>query len=336
MRIGVRPEPTLPQGQGRPDFAVDVSWGSLRQEFLAEAKTSNTPKAISEAMARVKEAVQSSNFLPMILVPFLSLDQVERLMKEGVSGLDLCGNGVIVVPGKLLLCRTGKKNVYPDSRPTKYAYRGMTSLVPRVFLCRREFESVGEIEKEIRRRGGKVAISTVSKALARMEEDIIINRDAGSIRLVQPDRLLDMLAEQFEPSKIQERIRIKGDLRELFLLANRQETQPRLVLSGASSQDRYAAGLRSDVPILYYKEIRELQRTLGDRWTPDERFGDMTVAEPSDDVPFFDARPDERGITYASPVQAYLELNATKEKRDSDMAQSIRERILKELSDAAP
>ncbi len=322
---------------GRSIFKVDISWASQRQRFIAVANSTSTPKAVKEAIERAREASDAdSAALAMILVPFLSNDQAERLIREKVSGLDLCGNGVIVVPEQLLLCRTGRPNTWPDSRPTKYAYRGMTSLVPRVFLCKREFKAVGEIKEEIQKRGGSVVLSTVSKALTRMVEDVVISRESGSIRLVQPNKLLDMLAEQFEQPKIQERVRLRGRAEDLFRLANEQPRQTQLVMSGASSQDRYAAGLRSDDPIVYCKNIRELERILGDSWTPDERFGDLTVAEPSDDVPFFDARTEDGDITYASPVQAYLELNATKEKRDRDMARSIRERILKESSDAAP
>ena len=61
----------------------------------------------------------------------------KRLEREGVSGLDLCGNGVVTVPGEWLVYRTGKPNLYPQSFPIKNVFRGASSLVARVFLLRR-------------------------------------------------------------------------------------------------------------------------------------------------------------------------------------------------------
>src|SRR5438552_37751 len=70
---------------------------------------------------------------------------------------------------------------------------------PGVFLRKRSFASVGEVLEEVERAGGSVALSTVSKALARMTDDVVIDRSDGGIRLLQPDKLLDLLAESFTP-----------------------------------------------------------------------------------------------------------------------------------------
>jgi hypothetical protein len=86
------------------------------------------------------------------------------------------------------------------------------SLAARVFLLRPRYQAVGEIRDEILSRGGKLALSTVSKVLARMEEDLIVSRDKGGIRLVQPQKLLDVLVRQYEPPKISQRISGKTSL----------------------------------------------------------------------------------------------------------------------------
>lgn len=74
----------------------------------------------------------------MITGPYLDEKRIDRLAEEDVSALDLSGNGIVIIPGRLLLRRTGEPNRYPESQRTKCAYRGATSLVPRVFLCRSE------------------------------------------------------------------------------------------------------------------------------------------------------------------------------------------------------
>ena len=93
---------------------------------------------------------------PMVFCPYLSEERLEELEREGVSGLDLCGNGVVVVPGEWLVRRTGKPNLYPQSFSIKNVFRGTSSLVARVFLRRPIYGMVGEIREEIRKRGGGV------------------------------------------------------------------------------------------------------------------------------------------------------------------------------------
>lgn len=323
-------------GRTTADFSVSVAWGAERFEFKAEAKMRNTPRVLEEALRQARRWAAESGRLPMVIVPFLGEKRIERLEAEGVSGLDLCGNGLIVVPSRILLRRTGQPNRYPESRPARFAYRGATSLVPRVFLRRAEYTSVGQVRDEIEEAGGTVALSTVSKALARMADDLIVDRSDGRIALVQPDKLLDALVENYASPKPERTAQIKTplSLEDMFRRAQETAGSPqklRVVLSGASAQDRYAAGLRADVPIVYADNLNELKRRIGDAWKPVDRFANLTVIETRDPTPFFDSRRDDGGASFASPVQAYLELAAGGDKRDSEMAQQVRARILRDL-----
>lgn len=324
-------------GRASADFSVSVTWGAERYEFAAEAKMRNTPRVLEEALRQARRWAVESGRAPMVIVPFLGEKRIERLDEEGVSGLDLCGNGLITVSGRLLLRRTGQPNRYPESRPARFAYRGATSLVPRAFLRRAEYSSVSQVQDEIEAAGGTVALSTVSKALARMADDLIVDRSEGRIALMQPDKLLDVLAENFTPPKPERsaQLKIPLPLEEFFRRAQRGTTGPatklRIVLSGASSQDRYSGGLRADVPVMYADDLDELKRRIGDAWKPVDRFANLRVVETRDPTPFFDSRPDGDGAYFASPVQAYLELAAAGDKRDTEMANQVRARILRDL-----
>ncbi len=328
-----------PRGRAGPDVLVRVAWSGEEFAFAAEAKSSNAPRLLDDAVRQARRWASDLGLRPMVVVPFLAETRIERLLEEGVSGLDLCGNGLVVVPGRWLLRRTGQPNRYPETRPARFAYRGATSMVPRVFLRKREFASVGQIQREVQAAGGPVALSTVSKALARMAEDLIIERSADRIALLQPDKLLDALAENYAPPRPDRvlRAQMSEPLAELFRLAGapakppQERSAPRLVLSGASSQDRYAAGMRADTPTLYCDDLAELRARIGDAWQPTERFADLTVVETRDPTPYFDARADDAGVVFSSPVQAYLELSAAGEKRDREIAGQIRARILRDL-----
>ena len=319
----------------RADYRVRLRWEDETYEFVAEFKSRSTPKAIDQALVQARRSSRATGLPPMIIVPYLDERRLDRLADEGASGIDLSGNGIVIVPGRLLLRRSGRPNRYPESQPTKHAYRGATSIVPRVFLCQPEFESVSAIKEAIERRGGAVAMSTVSKALARMVEDMLIERSASRIALMQSDALLDRLRDDFrEPSeRATVRVKIAGPMPPLFRRANEARARPLLVLTGATSQDRYSAGMRSDEPVAYCERLSEVRNRVGDQWTETERFADLTVVETSDRTPFFDARTDRDGLTYASPIQSYLEL-AAGDKRDQEMAGEIRKIIIRGVDEA--
>lgn len=312
----------------RAAFLVTVRWGDRAFPFVAEAKTRSTPRVLEDAASSARRHASTSDRRPMVVVPYLGERSLDWLDEHGVSGIDLSGNGLAVVPGSLYLRRSGRPNLYPESQPSRHAYRGATSIVPRVFLCRREFESVTAIRDEIASRGGRVALSTVSKALARMVEDVMVRRTDSTIASLQPDALLDRLRESFEPPPRNRIATLKvGTPEAIFRRMDGVEPRPRLVLSGVSSQSRYAAGMRSDQPVVYCEDLGEVRRRAGDTWNETERFADLTVIETRDRTPFFDARADPSGVVYASPVQAFLEL-AAGDKRDREMAAGVRRSIL--------
>ncbi|MCC6980217.1 MAG: site-specific integrase [Candidatus Melainabacteria bacterium] len=104
------------------------------------------------------------NIRPLVVVPWLSEDQLLSLEKRRISGVDLCGNGVLVAPG-LSVFRTGTRNKFPASRPLKRVYDGTSALVGRVFLLKPEYNSVSEIREEVLARGGTITLSTVLRAV---------------------------------------------------------------------------------------------------------------------------------------------------------------------------
>lgn len=326
------PHLSVERGKATGDFGVEVRWQGEAIAFVVEAKTRSTPRMLEEAVRQAQRSARTTGLAPMVVVPYLPEERLDWLAREGVSGLDLCGNGIVVVPDRLLLRSSGRANRYPDSQPARFAYRGNTSLVPRIFFRRPVFASVKEVQAEVAAAGVEVALSTVSKALARMTEDLVIERKPGRIALLQPDKLLDLLAKSFTLPQPDCMIRAKllAPLPELFArVKTNQEIQ--MVLSGASSQQYYAAGLRSDIPVLLTLDWRLLFEQAGDLFQATERFADVELLEVRDPTAFLDARRDPSGIVYASPVQAYLELDNSGDKRDKELSQQIREVILHSL-----
>ena len=152
----------------------------------------------------------------MLFVPFLSEQQLQELEREEISGIDLCGNGVVFVPGKFAVSRSGGKNRFPSSAPIKNIYRKNSSMVGRAFLVCAGYETVQEIRAEVNQRSLLVnrwdkkpmSLSTVSKALKTLEADLVVTREP-TIRVLQPDKLLEKLNENYEPPTVRQRIRLK-------------------------------------------------------------------------------------------------------------------------------
>lgn len=312
----------------RYDAIVEASWEDHTYHFVAEYKPFATPKILREAMGAVITQAREMSLAPMVLAPYLPEERLRELEASGVSGLDLSGNGVVIVPGEILVYRTGARNRFPASTPLRNVYRGAASLVPRALLLAPAFASVSAVEAEIKRRGGRLALSTVSRVLKVLEEELVVARDGGRVRLLQADKLLDCLVESARPAEVRRRFsgKLSGDRERLpaLLLEAAEQAGVRLVATGAASTGQYVTMARPATLSVYCSRVRELLRALP--VTETSRFPDVEVLETDDETAYFDARR-ERGFPWASPLQTYLEL-ARGDQRDQETAARLRDALL--------
>ena len=132
--------------------------------------------------------------------PFLDEQALDALETRSVSGIDLCGNGLVIVPGEWFIRRSGNPNQFHAEGVIKNVYRKSSSVVAKLFLAKPGFDSVQDALDELGRRDGRVTLSTVSKVCKRLEEDLIIERKRKgmtTLRLIQPEKLLDRLAANY-------------------------------------------------------------------------------------------------------------------------------------------
>jgi hypothetical protein len=263
---------------------------------------------------------------------------LQELEREGISGIDLCGNGVVTVPGMFAVFRSGEKNRFSSSAPIKNIYRRNSSMVGRVFLLRSGYETVQEICAEINRRNLLVnrwekrpmSLSTVSKSLKTLEEDLVVERN-DIIRLLQPDKLLEKLSQNYDPPKSKERVRLKvpeesQTLRRLLLRQSQELSLP-LVATGITSVGQFAVMQRGDLLSIYCPRLDMLLDRLSG--SQSDRFPNLELIETEDETVYFDARQ-EGNFWWASPVQVYLELMAG-DKRDQETAEQLKSYIMKNL-----
>jgi hypothetical protein len=196
------------------------------------------------------------------------------------------------------------------------------------------FTRVSDIQAFIRARGAGITLATVSKALARLEEDLVVAREPKLIRLLQPDKLLSKLQASYQPPLIRRRLVLKSKLSERELHQRlRQATESlggRLVLTGISSASRQTVIAAEPITSFYCsRPPDELAKVASIDPSPQSRFADLELLQTSDERVYFDAR-EEDGRLIASPVQTWLEL-VTGDKRSQEVAADLGLRLLRDV-----
>jgi len=320
------------------DAVVTLRWEAREFRFAIESKASSTPKAFGIALDLAERGAKAMGLRPMVLVPYLSTSQLQELQARSISGLDLCGNGVVVVPGELLVIRSGAPNRFRAEGRIKNVYRNNSSIAARLFLLWPEFESVSAAKSFIK--SYPMSLGTISKVFATLESDLVVERihDRSTrkrrTRVLQPDKLLDLLARNYSPPDITREFSGKVELTPEEFRAALSEwestTEGMVVRTGESSLDAYAVMARQDVPTYYCTDVSSLARNLGKGLRETDRFATVRLLETRDNFVYFDKRP----VFVASPIQTYLELTAG-DKRDRETAEQVRHRIFADLERAS-
>lgn len=312
--------------QWRPESDPNAPWNALlcaTAEGLAPVRFAvfyqreATPRQLALAATQLAHRASHKNYLPMLLAPYLSEESLLALQAQAVSALDLCGNGILLAPGQFTVFRTGYPNRFTSSRPLKNAYRGTSSLVARAFLLKPVYPEMNALRQEIARRGGDISLPTVSKAVKELEDDLVVRRDrqaqkpqARTLTLLQPEKLLARLTENYASPRLQNRFVGKVDLEagalRSALGAHARRSGARLIATGVGSASRYAALAMEPVLYVYTDSLDRLLQGLPA--VPTTRFPNLSVEQTEDPTVFFDPRPDETGFPWASPLSAYLEM----------------------------
>ena len=112
-----------------------------------------------------------------------------------------------------------------------------------------------------------MSLSTVSKFLKTMAEDLIITRNE-TIRLLQPDKLLEKLWENYNPPFVKEWIFIISENNKsiLKLLSEQsQQLELPLIASGTSSVTQYTVMQSGDLLTVYCPKVEMLLEKLPGR-----------------------------------------------------------------------
>lgn len=316
-------------GGRRLDARITLSWRGRAVKFLVEIKARTAPRLVTDAVLQLKNLAGDRKENLLIVVPFLSKTIVEILEREGMSGLDLNGNYLIQTP-EMAAIRLDRENQFTESQSIKKIFSGSSSLVGRLFLsAKRRFESVNEVCAAIQKLGGSLSLSAVSKVLKGLEDEMIIEKGSAGIALLQPEKLLQKLAEGYRSPKIQgsAKLRLPAEAGVPYRFGEpgffETFAGSQWILSGESSARRYSLTADTAVSKIYIADYQPFLKYQ------DERFYNVLAQKTEEPFPFFDAQQD-RAMRWASPVQCYLELSRL-DKREKEIAETVREEILKKF-----
>lgn len=311
---------------GKDNALLNIGWKNNSEKFVVEILRQATPKQIEMGMLRLekytqkaKERGEKKRFYPLVVAPYLNERALERLAEAEISGIDLSGNGVVVVPNKLFVYRAGAKNKFLSNAPIKNVFRGTSSLIARVFFAKPEYENVGEVLDEVTSRGGKTTFSTVSKVLKTLEEELIIGK-GKKIRLLDAKKLLDALRENYRRPEAPRRTRgTVGDL-QATLKRMSKNAEAENLLYVRDDPAKYAVMPSGASPVRIYAELVD-NLLDGVDFTETSRFPDIELVETEEPTVYFDRRKDAE-FYWSSPLQTYLEL-ASEGKREQETANGM-------------
>ncbi len=331
----------VPLGPHDPgyDGVLRARWEDPGSEWLFgfQCLSTWTRLALQRFIENGKKLRQQGGLLPLLVTPYLSERHLDELDAAGVSGLDMSGNGLLQAPPRLYVRRSGAKRRFKSGASPTYVYRSwkLTTLVPRVFVREGSFPSVQAVldacHARMMRKGiapPPLTLSTVSKALAQLEEDLVVERKGRELRLLHLDRLLNGLARGYRPPTSSMRFVGRTKLTSGQVWATLKELRPdtRVIMTGVASAPRYTELAGPDRLQLYVSDAGRVAAALNA--TPTELFPNLELIETDEESAYFDPYSDASG-TWASVTQTYVELAAAG-AREVEAAKLLRVSLLRQ------
>ena len=315
------------------DALIEVSFASdnATERFLVECKTRSTPEVFRKAIQQASDNARRLGCHPLILLPYLSPDRLSELEDLAVSGIDLCGNGIVYVPNHMFVLRTGHPNLYPDSRPIANPYRGRSAFVARMLIIKPHWDTLSAlteaIEKQAQLKG--LSLSQVSKAITAFTEEMLVTKAGNTIQLTDPIRMLDQLGKNWRrrPPRRQRTYRSLDGKPKLNELSRSKKLA--WSLTGESSATRYCTIAQGGPLKVAVSDLKLAESLLS--LTPESvpSFADIVLMETKEDEYFFSNERDSEGIRYSSRIQTWLELNDG-DARQRETAKDLYQAIIKE------
>ena len=319
---------------GQPfDISFQLRSGKNQVLVLGEIKPAFSPRLLEEIAPWIRRLRSLRPDVSVaVIAPVLSGQAQSYCVTNGIDFIDLAGNLSINLPGRLTVQRIGMRSSR-ESESLEAApqiinvFSGRSSRVVRVLLEKPKTWTVTEIVRELaaetarfRTRfpqsavGFEVSVGAVSKAIASLEEQLLVRRRGTAAVVTEPERILQQWAEKY-------RERYRWRLRGAFTTNNpfgdelpavdkgvRRIVGGAYAFTGALSVSKAAPFIDIDLIDLFIATDKgdSTIRKLND----EAKVGaPLRFIYPYDEGVFMYGR-EEGMASVVSPIQAYLDLYA--------------------------
>jgi len=294
-----------------------------------------TPKQIFLMFSLLRNFVgEMKNAVPMVIAPYIGKRQAKTLAEQGVSWIDLCGNMMVQVSGKIYIERTGNKNKFPDTAPIKKIFQGTSSLISRALLLKPEgFGTQYELVDFINNRNANITAGTVSRVLKSLEEELLVRKTKSLITAMDTEKLLDKLTKGYVDYTKRQRTKTykfaADEINKIFYIFF--ERQVNFVACGFYAAKLKGLATTKQVTI-FVRDIEQAKKTVEFQMVemvPDSEFGQLCFIETKDPCVWFNNSKAQPFVPAAvDDIELYLEMMADT-PRGPKVAELLKPRILK-------
>ncbi len=314
------------------DALIEVAFSNdaARERFAVECKARSTKEDFRKATQQASENAKRLDCHPLVFLPYLSPDRLAELESLAISGIDLCGNGIVYVPNRICVVRTGHPNLYPDSRPVANPFCGRSGLVARMLIEQPQWGTLIElteaIDKQSQLKGP--SLSQVSKTISAYTEEMLVIKEGNRIKLADPIWMLDQLGKNWRLNQPRRKRFYRSSKGPPKLKELSDSTKLAWSLTGESSATRYCMSAQGGPLNVAVSDLRFAESLLS--LTPENVpiFADIVLIETKDGAAFFANEQDHEGVRYASRIQTWLELNSG-DGRQRETAKDLYQAIIK-------
>ncbi len=317
----------------RDDARIFVTWGrDWKSHFAVKFNALSTPRALRAGMDEARRAAAVTGGQPLVATPYLSPRALDDLEAAGVSGVDLCGNGLIIIPGRTYIRLSGQPNHYPQSQPLANPYSGRSAMVARMLLAEPAWPGLDALRAAIQEGGCAISLPQTSKAVRALVDDLVVTKSGRAIRQVSQLSILDRLGDAWRgvahPSKtllwrLPEGQEVVGALK--------RWPYPDWAITGASSAPRYAAMAQGGPRQVAVRDLGRATASLDGTPETIAGFAELLFVETQQDGYYFMNETDTDGVRWASKLQTWLEMN-NGDARQRQVAQDIYAKITREAA----
>jgi hypothetical protein len=324
--------------ESRPfDVRFDLESGANIVRVYAEVKQSFSPRELENIapwIARLKAVEKDAAFA--VVSPVLSQQAQNFCIEAGIDFLDLAGNISINVPGKFVLQRTGQRSkslVESSDGPREVnVFSGRISRVLRVLLQQPRTWTLTEIASELDRQSNanpiiseaasgqqkelnfRISLGSISKALASLEEQLLIRRRNSAALVPEPERLLRVWADKYRERyrwRLRQSFRLKKPLGKKLNAVSRVLREAGLksfAITGSAAASLRAPFVDIETVDIFLPCLSAARLTT-EQLPPAAEGPVVRFIEPYDLGVFLYAAIED-GIPVVSNIQAYLDLYA--------------------------